>query len=151
MRSHAAVFAGILVFGLALAADPVPDSELGLSPTSVFDTPVPEPFDFDGSADALPALSVEEAPVIPHEIRSFERITIARNRCLRCHLIPEQIGQAVDEGEATPIPANHFLRLPEGDQKAQLDGGRWVCTQCHVGQADAPPLVGNRAVDEPAG
>mgnify|MGYP001814849287 FL=1 len=70
MRSLATAIAGILFFGVALAADPIPDSELGLSRTSVFDTPVPEGYDFDGSAEPLPNLSTEEAPVIPHEVRS---------------------------------------------------------------------------------
>ena len=42
MRSLATAIAGILFFGFALAADPIPDSELGLSRTSVFDTPTPE-------------------------------------------------------------------------------------------------------------
>lgn len=149
MRSHFVAFAGILLgIGLAVAGDPVPDSELGLSRTSVFDTPVPAAFDHDGSAAPLPALSADEAPVIPHEVRTHERITIARNRCLRCHLIPEQIGQAVPEGESTPIPANHYSRLPAEGVTPQVDGGRWVCTQCHVAQADAPPLVANRALDD---
>jgi nitrate reductase cytochrome c-type subunit len=148
MRSLATAIAGILFFGVALAADPIPDSELGLSRTSVFDTPVPEGYDFDGSAEPLPNLSTEEAPVIPHEVRSFEKITVGQNRCLRCHLLPEQIGAVLEEGEATPIPLNHYLRPPEPGQKAQLDGGRWVCTQCHVAQANAPALVGNRAIDE---
>ena len=146
MRMKAAALAGILFFGFALAADPIPDSDLGLSRTSVFDTPLPEPFDYDGSAGLLPALSADEPPMIPHEIRSFEQITVSRNRCLRCHLLPEQVGETVAEGDATPIPADHYLSLPEGDQPAKLDGGRWVCTQCHVSQSNSEQLVRNTTV-----
>jgi len=152
MRKSAVATVSALVFLIAgplPAADPIPDSGLGLSRTSVFDTPVPDAYDYDGSAPVLPAMSVDEVPVIPHEIRDFEKITVGRNRCLRCHLVPEMIDKPLEEGDATPMPANHYFRLPSAaDVTAQVDGGRWVCTQCHVAQADTAPLVGNTALDD---
>ena len=152
MRKSAVATVSALVFLIAgplPAADPIPDSDLGLSRTSVFDTPVPAPYDYDGSAPAIPAMNIDEVPVIPHEIRVFEKITIGRNRCLRCHLLPEKIDMPLEEGDPTPMPANHFYRLPTADDvTAQVAGGRWVCTQCHVAQADTPPLVDNTALDD---
>ena len=39
--------------GLVLAAGEIPDKDLGLSRTSVFDTPQPEAYGFDGTAPSI--------------------------------------------------------------------------------------------------
>ena len=94
------------------------------------------------AAERLLGLSADEITRIARElvVGTLRRVWGGRTA--------EQIGAELEEGEATPIPLNHYLRPPEPGQKAQLDGGRWVCTQCHVAQANAPALVGNRAIDD---
>jgi nitrate reductase cytochrome c-type subunit len=130
----------------AVAEDEIADRDLGLSRTSVFDTPEPAAYGYDGSAPAIPAMSALDVPVIPHEIRQLEKITVERNRCLNCHLDPELIGKTVPEGEPTPIPASHYLGDPATSESPQVAGARWVCTQCHVAQSDTDPLVRNTTV-----
>ena len=85
----AALATVILAPGTAAAGDPIPDDTLGLSQTSVFDTPVPEGYDYEGSASRIDLQSSQQAPVIPHEMRAYETITTGRNRCLRCHMEPD--------------------------------------------------------------
>lgn len=136
----------LAVTGLAIAEEQIPDKDLGLSKTSVFDTPEPQAFIFDGAAPAIPPMNALEVPVIPHPIRYFEKITVERNRCLKCHLLPDDIGAAVASDEPTPIPASHYVSDPAGGEEPQLAGDRWVCTQCHVAQADTEPLVENTTV-----
>lgn len=131
----------------ATGQDGIPDSELGLTQTSVFDTPEPESYAYDGDASNIKLLSSDQAPVIPHEVRDYERITTGRNRCLRCHMEPDLIGTEVAAGEATPMPADHYLQLGSDGGDAKVNGSRWVCTQCHVGQANIAPLVGNSSVE----
>jgi cytochrome c-type protein NapB len=137
----------VAVAGPAVAEDEIADRDLGLSRTSVFDTPEPAAYGFDGTAPVIPAMSDLDVPVIPHEIRQFEKITVERNRCLKCHLEPDLIGQPVPEGEPTPIPADHYLGDPAASETPQLAGARWVCTQCHVAQSDTDPLVRNTTVE----
>jgi len=134
------------VAGLAMAGDEILEKDLGLSRTSVFETPEPAPYGYDGSASEIPPLSPLEVPVIPHKTKDFERITLGRNRCMTCHLQPEMIGKAVPAGEPTPIPISHFRKDATGAATEELAGSRWVCTQCHVAQANTELLVGNSTV-----
>ena len=135
------------VTGLAMAQEPVSDTDMGLSQTSVFDTPEPAAFDYHHPAPAIPVMSPLDVPVIPHPVKYFERITVERNRCVRCHLLPDAIGTEIAPGEPTPIPASHYLSDPSSSESPQLAGSRWVCTQCHVAQANTEPLVDNTSVD----
>jgi cytochrome c-type protein NapB len=147
LRSITALAAAMVVAGPAAADDPIPDDALGLSRTSVFDTPVPEAYDYEGSASRIDLQTSRQAPVIPHEMRAYESITTGRNRCLRCHMEPALIGTEIPAGEATPMPADHYLQLGDDENTAKVSGSRWVCTQCHVGQVNVAPLVDNSSVN----
>jgi len=127
-------------------AKPVPDRNLGLSHTSVFEVPAPPAYQDEASAPgekALPRrINREYPPVIPHSIADCTPITRSSNLCMDCHAVPGP----KKKGEATPIPASHFLdfrRAPE-TKGAQVSGARYVCISCHVPRTDAPPLVGSR-------
>jgi cytochrome c-type protein NapB len=63
--------------------------------------------------------------------------------CVGCHDQPQR-GKKV-EGMATPIPPSHYRDLREAPDKVQqrLDGSRYLCTQCHVPQADVKPPIEN--------
>lgn len=106
-------------------------------------------------------------PLIPHSVVGLVPITINNNSCLGCHM-PEVAASV----HATPIPKSHFMNfrpteiiakngklIKKGDIVARpndgsndvfatsthgkLYAGRYNCTQCHVAQSNAKPLVGN--------
>lgn len=121
----------------------VPDTQIGLSRGSVFDTPVPaavnENTSEPGERPPLPRPNPVAPPRIPHGIADFVPITRDGNACIDCHLVAEKV-----EGEATPIPESHFIdfRNAPGRVRETPAGARYNCTACHVPQTDASPLVG---------
>jgi len=132
-----------------LAAGPpakaVADRDLGLSRTSVFETPAPPLYQDEGSTPGekpLPKrINRETPPVIPHGVSNCLPITRSSNPCMDCHAVPGP----KKKGEATPIPGSHFVDLrhaPHAKGK-QLAGSRYVCISCHVSRTDARLLVGS--------
>ncbi len=105
-------------------------------------------------------------PLIPHSVEGFVPITKKNNACLGCHM-PE----VAKSMHATPIPKSHFINfrpteviakdgklIKKGKIVARANGtndvfatpthgklyqGRFNCTQCHVAQSNAKPLVKN--------
>jgi cytochrome c-type protein NapB len=123
----------------------IPDRELGVSKTSVFDVPDPVPFSFPrdtpGGNEKLPRAYPGEPPAIAHDVARYLPITASRNRCVDCH----NVEKAPGEFDPTPIPASHHVdwrNAPEVVTK-EVAGARWVCTSCHVPQSPAKPPVSN--------
>ncbi len=85
----------------------------------------------------LPRDFVHQPPLIPHDIRDY-RIDRNSNKCLSCH----SWSNARESG-ATRISVTHFVNR-DGKQLADMAPGRYFCTQCHVPQVEAAPLVENR-------
>ncbi|SDK10911.1 nitrate reductase cytochrome c-type subunit [Billgrantia gudaonensis] len=85
----------------------------------------------------------EQPPVIPHTIRDYQ-VDRRSNRCLTCH----SRENAVDAG-APMVSISHF-RDRHQQVLAAISPDRYFCTQCHVPQTDADPLVDNefRTVDQ---
>ncbi|WP_169763473.1 nitrate reductase cytochrome c-type subunit [Campylobacter mucosalis] len=79
-------------------------------------------------------------PFIPHDIEGMEPITKDMNMCITCHM-PEV---AKDAG-ATPVPASHLYDIRnKKDKGGALHDERFVCTTCHVQQANvAAPIKNN--------
>ena len=130
------------------AAQGVADRDLGLSKTDVNDSPPPDAFHysdkFPGSSEVLPRAYPGAPPQIPHNIESFLPVTAKNNACKSCHDNPSMIGKKV-KGMATSMPASHYTdsRHSPGKMSKELVGARYVCTQCHVPQANVKPLVEN--------
>lgn len=80
---------------------------------------------------------VLQPPLIPHQIRGY-RIDKNSNRCLSCHS-----WKNYKQTGATKISITHF-ETRDSHQLADVSPRRYFCTQCHVTQADAKPLVKNR-------
>ena len=78
----------------------------------------------------------EQPPVVPHENEKYT-ISITENKCLECHM--KQPGK--DEAKSVEMSESHFINR-DGKKLDKPAGGRHFCTQCHVPQVDAPPLVG---------
>lgn len=77
-----------------------------------------------------------QPPLIPHKVAKY-RINLKANRCIKCH------GKANYKDEEAPmIGVSHFMDT-DGKEGKKINMSRYFCTQCHVAQADAKPLVAN--------
>jgi len=79
----------------------------------------------------------QQPPLIPHRIDKYE-IDLKVNQCMRCH----NWQYAAKEG-APKISETHYTDHRTGKPLDDVVPGRWFCTQCHVPQVDAKPLVEN--------
>ncbi len=79
----------------------------------------------------------EQPPVIPHSIRDYQ-VDKRYNRCLDCHS-----REGAPSAGAPMVSITHFM---DRDKQvlAAVSPDRYFCTQCHVEQTDAEPLVENR-------
>lgn len=78
----------------------------------------------------------DQPPLIPHSIDK-DRISLRENSCLRCH---SRVDAKVEN--APKPPKSHFIQR-NGEKSKTIVAGRYFCTQCHVPQANAQPLVKN--------
>jgi len=85
----------------------------------------------------------EQPPTIPHSIDGYQ-VDKNSNRCLLCHSRANAANF-----QAPMVSVTHFVDR-DGQVLAAVSPRRYFCTQCHVVQTDAPPLVGSdfRDVDE---
>jgi cytochrome c-type protein NapB len=82
----------------------------------------------------------EQPPVIPHSIDNYQ-LTVRTNRCLDCHR-----RQYTEASGAPMISVTHFMDR-DGQVLADVTPRRYFCTECHVTQTDARPLVSNTFQD----
>ncbi len=79
---------------------------------------------------------VQQPPLIPHNTAGYQ-ITKNFNKCMDCHA-----WQKAKNSGATKVSVTHF-RTREGQELDNISPRRYFCTQCHVPQTDAKPLVEN--------
>ena len=79
---------------------------------------------------------VQQPPLVPHTTAGYQ-ITKNFNKCMDCHA-----WQKTKESGATKVSVTHF-RTREGVEVDNIAPRRYFCTQCHVPQTDAKPLVEN--------
>jgi len=84
----------------------------------------------------LPRDFVQQPPLIPHTIRDYQ-ITRNFNKCMDCH----SFSRAAQTG-APKVSVTHF-KTRDGEELSNISPRRYFCTQCHVPQTDATPLVEN--------
>jgi len=96
--------------------------------------PEPKPFAKDGEPIARDY--VQQPPLIPHKITNY-RIDRNSNKCMSCHSWTHY-----REAGATKISQTHFEDRDK-NVLANVSARRYFCTQCHVPQAGAEPLVEN--------
>ena len=84
----------------------------------------------------LPRDFVQQPPLIPHTIKGYT-VTKNFNKCLDCHAWAR-----AKESGATKISVTHF-KDRDGQELSSVSPRRYFCSQCHVPQSDAKPLVGN--------
>ncbi|HEC1787875.1 TPA: nitrate reductase cytochrome c-type subunit [Campylobacter lari] len=136
--------AAILISSCGFAVNGVDSKDLGLRKTSLESENV-ELLDAKYSQtmageSVLIERSYENAPpLIPHTLDEMLPITKDNNICLSCH----DQSVAKDVG-ATPLPKSHYYDFRKNKStKDVISEARFNCTQCHVPQSDAKPLVGN--------
>ena len=79
---------------------------------------------------------VQQPPLIPHTTAGYQ-ITKNFNKCMDCHA-----WQKTKASGATKVSVTHF-RAREGQELDNVSPRRYFCTQCHVAQTAAKPLVDN--------
>jgi len=79
---------------------------------------------------------VQQPPLIPHKITNY-RINLKSNKCMSCHSWTNY-----REANATKISQTHF-ESRDKNVLANVSARRYFCTQCHVPQVGAKPLVEN--------
>jgi cytochrome c-type protein NapB len=120
--------------GLALSQESV-DSLRGakaLDETSA----APQSKRWEPDRSPIPRDFIQQPPLIPHATKGYS-INLKFNKCLTCHSWANY-----GESGATKISQGHFQDR-DGNDLANVSASRYVCTQCHVGQRDVEPLVGN--------
>ncbi|KZL27423.1 nitrate reductase cytochrome c-type subunit [Pseudovibrio sp. WM33] len=82
----------------------------------------------------------EQPPLIPHKIDGYQ-IDKRLNKCMTCHS-----RTAIEKSQAPMISITHFMNR-DNQFLASVSPRRFFCTQCHVPQTEAKPLVENTFVD----
>lgn len=97
---------------------------------------IPENKHYHKDGEPIPRDYIQQPPLIPHKITNY-RINKKSNKCLSCHS-----WSRYREAGATKISQTHF---EDRDKHvlANVSARRYFCTQCHVPQVDAKPLVEN--------
>ncbi len=137
-----AVLAIATTAAITLAAPLVQAADMSVKLMSLRgDTPVektPEADMYKPMKDAkpLPRDFVQQPPLIPHTIRDYQ-VTKNFNKCMDCHAWSK-----TKETGATKVSVTHF-KTREGQELSNISPLRYFCTQCHVPQSDAKPLVEN--------
>lgn len=104
---------------------------------------IPMPKRWQPDRDPIARDYVQQPPLIPHSIKGYS-INIKFNKCMSCHSWANY-----KEKGATKISQTHFADR-DSNVGASLAARRYFCTQCHVPQVDAQPLVENTFDSVPA-
>ncbi len=78
----------------------------------------------------------QQPPLIPHKVDKYV-VNLKKNECLDCH------GKAQAKKEGTTAISESHYQTRDGKTLKTLAPRRYLCTQCHVPQYDAQPLVAN--------
>ena len=90
-----------------------------------------------GKQDPIARTFSTQPPVISHAVEKFDEINLEVNQCLDCHSAANY-----KKNNAPVIGKSHFIDR-DGKKHVDAANARYNCTQCHVPQVDAPPLVEN--------
>jgi len=100
------------------------------------DTPAPASKRYNKDGEPIARDYVQQPPLIPHKITNY-RINLKSNKCMSCHSWSNY-----REAGATKISQTHF-ESRDKNVLANVSARRYFCTQCHVPQVGAKPLVEN--------
>ncbi|MEN8764103.1 MAG: nitrate reductase cytochrome c-type subunit [Thiogranum sp.] len=135
----------ILIVTGPASGDAIDELNMGLSKTSVFDTPTPAPAAYSdakpGKNEWLPRAWDGIPPQIPHQTEMYLPVVAADNQCLDCHDVPKYIDKPKNMDRnvksKSPMSRDHYA----DEALETVAGARFNCTQCHVPLSNATPLV----------
>jgi cytochrome c-type protein NapB len=90
-----------------------------------------------GAQQAIARTFEQQPPLIPHAMTNFDEVTLEENQCLSCH------GPDTYKKKNAPVIGDSHFRDREGKMMQTMSMARYQCSQCHVPQVDAKPLVGS--------
>lgn len=132
-----AISLGVMTVSTVHAADPTPVKIQGLrGGTPINQDNAPNGFKQERDHGPADRDFVQQPPLVPHTIQGYQ-ITANYNKCMDCHA-----WQKTKASGATKVSVTHF-RTREGQELDNISPRRYFCTQCHVPQTDAKPLVDN--------
>ncbi len=97
---------------------------------------VDRPYKLDVPDEPFARAYKQQPPLINHKVAKY-RINLKENRCMRCH------DKANHKKEEAPMAGKSHYIGAGGKEMQNISGSRYFCTQCHVPQRDAKPLVEN--------
>lgn len=139
-----------LISSCATTDSSIDDATMGLSKISVFDTPTPMVPNIEevetGESERMPIAYSTLPPQVKHTFDEYLPITLDENECIDCHdrrKYLERKGWDWKVGRKLPMPDDHYGSFNKQGGSEDVAGSRYICTQCHVQQSDATPLVDN--------
>lgn len=134
----AAFAAGLCVAGFAVSVAPAQQLQTLRGKVGLEDiNPAPEVLKQQMPGDGMFNRAYrQQPPLIPHRIDGYQ-VTKDFNQCLTCHDWP-----ANTKAGAPKVSETHYNDR-EGNRLDKISGARFFCTQCHVPQTEAKPLVTN--------
>lgn len=112
-----------------------PQSLRGANPLNA-PSKAPQTMKWQNDREPITRDYVQQPPLIPHKTKGY-KINKKFNKCLTCHSWSNY-----KEAGATKISQTHFSDR-ENNVLANIAPRRYFCTQCHVPQVNAKPLVEN--------
>ena len=112
-----------------------PQSLRGANPLNA-PSKAPQTMKWQNDREPITRDYVQQPPLIPHKTKGY-KINIKSNKCLTCHSWSNY-----KEAGATKISQTHFSDR-ENNVLSNIAPRRYFCTQCHVPQINAKPLVEN--------
>ena len=131
--THAIIALGVI--GIAAAAIADVQSLRGESAIEE-GSATPDVKDYIKDQEPLSRDYLQQPPLIPHKTEGYI-INIKNNKCLSCHS-----WKTYRKHNATKISQTHF-ESRDGAILSAISSRRYFCTQCHVPQANAQPLIEN--------
>ncbi len=137
-----------IVISSVLLADGIDQLNMGIGEDNVFSDASPVAFTYPeikaGKSTMIPLAYSTVPPLVPHSIEKYLPITAEENDCTDCHDRQNKIGKTEHRtGKKIPMPNNHYGGFRGEGDKEEVSGSRYTCTQCHVPQSGAKPLVDN--------
>jgi cytochrome c-type protein NapB len=140
--------ASLMMASHPLFADAIDQVNIGIGEDNVFSDATPTTFAYPeikaGKSTMIPLAYSTVPPLIPHSIKKYIPITAEENACTDCHDRQDKIGKTEHRtGKKIPMPDSHYGGFHGKGDKEEVSGSRYTCTQCHVPQSGAKPLVEN--------